>query len=169
MEQWEVIEKFNKKFEISNTGNVRSLKTGKILKQYLNKSTGYLGISVRPYGRKGKAELLKPHRYVAEYFVKNPDNKNQVNHIDGDKTNNHFSNLEWVTAQENTQHAWSLGLSSIGTRKGHTHPQSKLSENDRQFIIDNYGKHGKETTGRALAEKFGVDKMQIYRIIKRQY
>lgn len=169
MEEWKLISDFNSKFEVSNLGNIRNVKTGKVLKQYLNKTTGYYGISVRPDGRQSKARLLKPHRYVAICFVENPDDKPEVNHKDGDKTNNHHLNLEWVTSKENTQHAWRLGLNSSNNRKGHEHVQSKLSQSDREYVLENYGKHGKATTGRALAEKFGVDKMQIYRIIKRGY
>ena len=51
------------------------------------------------------------HRLLAIHFIPNPDNKPQVNHIDGDKFNNDLSNLKWVTCSENLKHAFKLGLS----------------------------------------------------------
>jgi hypothetical protein len=57
------------------------------------------------------------HRIVALTFIENPENKEQVNHIDGNKTNNAVSNLEWVTNQENQIHKFKTGLGNNFTRK----------------------------------------------------
>ena len=63
---------------------------------------GYLRCNI---AQDGKFRLWLVHRLVAEAFIPNPDNKAEVNHIDGDKANNNVSNLEWVTREENIQHA----------------------------------------------------------------
>ena len=69
--------------------------------------TGYYLVTLCHEGvRKNK----RIHRLLMEAFVPNPENKKQVNHIDGVKTNNSLSNLEWATSVENTQHAVDLGL-----------------------------------------------------------
>lgn len=66
---------------------------------------GYMWLRVRPCGKQ-----YKVHRIVAMAFIPNPEHKPQVNHIDGNKQNNHVSNLEWATAKENVNHALKTGL-----------------------------------------------------------
>lgn len=165
-EIWLPILSENGLFSISNFGNLKNNKTGNILKQCINKQ-GYYQVASRIGGRNGKMRLFRVHREIAIAFIPNPDNLPQVNHIDGNKLNNNVSNLEWCTAQYNSRHAYDMGLAK--PTRGHKHIQSKLSKEDREYILANYSRYDKRNTGRALAEKFGVDKMQIYRVVKRGY
>ena len=103
-EEWKVIEK-TLNYEISNCGEVRNKTTKKILKsQLLN---GYLGITLKTNNKK---TLSKIHRLVATQFLICPDETYVVNHKDGNKTNNHVENLEWISQSENVKHAFRLGL-----------------------------------------------------------
>lgn len=124
-EEWRDIAGFEGKYAVSNMGRVKSLdrqlphKTHgtwhireRILKQG-NTGRKYRGqsyLSVMFHVGSGKMECHRVHRLVAEAFIPNPEGKEQVNHIDGDKTNNRVDNLEWCTAQENINHAWNHGL-----------------------------------------------------------
>jgi hypothetical protein len=109
MEQWKEVQNTNGKILISSTGRIKSLlrdDTGRILKPQLDHK-GYRRISVTIDGHK---MTYKVHRLVAQAFIPNTDNKPQVNHIDGNKNNNAVENLEWVTNQENCNHAINAGL-----------------------------------------------------------
>ena len=107
MEQWKVVEGTYGALEVSDLGRVRSnLRDGRILKtQRDNKGYHRLRMTIRRERRS-----FKLHRLVAQAFVPNPENKPQVNHIDGNKDNNAASNLEWVSNVENAHHAISNGL-----------------------------------------------------------
>lgn len=77
---------------------------------------GYLYLRVKPCGK-----LYKVHRLVAMAFIPNPENKPQVNHIDGNKSNNHYKNLEWCSVKENIVHAWKTGLNKARYGKDSKH------------------------------------------------
>ncbi len=107
---------FIKGYMIAEDGLVTSLNyknTGiaKALSQATGTS-GYKYVSTPKGRRKSQNHLV--HRLVAIAFIPNPDNKKYVNHRDGNKNNNDISNLEWVTASENTIHGFENGLMRVG-------------------------------------------------------
>ena len=115
MEQeiWKDVEGFNG-YQISSFGRVKSLKNNKetILKPVIKRG-GYVGLH---FYKNKKHYNVRVHQLVANAFIPNPENKPQINHINGIKTNNHISNLEWCTASENLKHAYKTGLKE-NTRK----------------------------------------------------
>ena len=108
METWRPIVGTKGFIEVSNEGRVRSLLRGspKVLKPQID-NCGYQRIRVTIERTK---MTYKVHREVAKAFINNPNNLPQVNHKDGNKTNNSISNLEWVSNKENAHHAIEHGL-----------------------------------------------------------
>ena len=92
-------------YQISNHGNVKNVKTNRILKPGKS-SNGYLVVNLMNEGDKSCKSI---HRLVATAFIENPDNKQNVDHINHDKLNNHISNLRWATVSENNQNT-SIGI-----------------------------------------------------------
>jgi hypothetical protein len=93
-------------YAVSSNGNVMNTSTGRLLKPALKRS-GYYQV-VLQHNKKVKHYVV--HRLVALAFIENPENKEQVNHVDGVKTNNNLTNLEWATRSENQIHAINMGL-----------------------------------------------------------
>lgn len=107
----------------------------------------------------GKAYV---HRIVCEaWHGPPPTSKHQVNHKDGDKTNNHPDNLEWVTHRENLQHAFEIGLIPRGERHG----QAKLTRKDVREVRRLAGQGWPQ---KRLAERFGVSTGCISAVVRRR-
>lgn len=97
-------------YYISDNGHVYINRRG-----FLEEISGFINFGYHVVGitnNDGIRKNIRVHRLVAEAFIPNPLNKPQVNHLDGNKLNNHYTNLEWATASENAKHAFALGLSS---------------------------------------------------------
>ncbi len=109
MEAHKFIEGYNRKYSITQFGNIYSTKRGRIkrLKPQINKY-GYYKIGL--YNDNKKYKTYTVHRLVAIYWIQNPENKPEVNHIDCDKSNNYIGNIEWATSSENSIHALMNGL-----------------------------------------------------------
>lgn len=168
-EEWKNIKGYEGKYQISNIGNVKSLLWWSgLFKKFFNKERfliktednhGYYYVTLCKDNKKKKFLV---HRLVAEAFIPNPENKPQVNHIDGNKKNNQINNLEWCTNQENISHALKTGLKND---YGCNSYLSKFSENDIDYIRNHYIPKDKEFGCRALARKFNVSKSTISYII----
>jgi hypothetical protein len=101
-----------------------------------------------------KAKNFLVHRLVALAFISNPENHKEVNHIDGNKENNHVSNLEWCTRTENIKHSYDTGL--YIHPKGEKWWSSKLNEEDVKYIRNNYKFRDKKFSFAAMAKDFNV-------------
>ena len=93
-------------YSVSNLGRVKNNKNEYILKGGMQNGYHSVSIPISP----GNNKHFRVNRLVAQTFIPNLDNKPYVNHIDGNKLNNNVENLEWVTASENSVHAYQNGL-----------------------------------------------------------
>lgn len=137
MEIWKNIEDFEG-FQISNLGRIKRLEykkwcvpnnsfstmKEKILKTSFNNSKSYERIKISLNNR---TKIYSIHRLVAITFIPNPNNYPQINHIDGDKSNNKVENLEWCTNNENMKHRYEV-LKKFSFPKGESCNFSKLNK-----------------------------------------
>jgi superfamily II helicase len=155
MEIWKDVIGFEGRYYISNLGNVRS--RFKVLKPHLNRD-GYMYINMINHGKNNGGKTAKVHRLVALHFVENLQNKPHIDHIDGNKFNNVYTNLRWCTHQENITYAWESGIyNNVGSK----HAMSKLTESQ---VIEIRNKLNNGQSGRSLANEYNVKGMCISNI-----
>ncbi|MBR1804879.1 MAG: HNH endonuclease [Selenomonadaceae bacterium] len=128
-------------------GRIRSFHNhyGRILKP-VRTTDGYSQVTLTD---KGKQIITRLHILVAQTFIPNPENKPQVNHLDGNRANCRVDNLEWVTPKENIQHAYRTGLAKSGS----DHPRSLLTAEQVRYIRRVYKKGDPEFGMSALGKK----------------
>lgn len=135
-------------YEIMKDGKIFNKRFGRFVKPQPN-SKGYGRVQLC-----GKFYFV--HRLVAEKYIPNPNNLPQINHKDGDKTNNSVENLEWVSNQENRNHAVKNGLHLQGEKC----PWSKLTQENVDYIRTH-----KDMKRTELAKMFNVSRTTISGII----
>jgi hypothetical protein len=170
MEKWKWIKGYKNRYMISNYGNVVAVERKieytrkgnkvdrhnqrKVLKP--NVSKGYLRVALVKEDR-GPWRQTRIHQLVLTHFGKTPlkvrmnPNKYFVNHKDGNKTNNHIDNLEWMTPLENIRHAWENGM-------------YKRKYNHEQIVLDY--KNGMSYN--ELAKKYNTAYATVYQIVNKK-
>ena len=167
-EVWKDVVGYEELFSVSNKGNFYSKRTHKNLKQF-ERPNGYMTIATKIGGRDGETKCFKVHREVANSFLLEPSEHQKqwadssyykrvyVNHIDGNKANNHVNNLEWCTGAENTAHYQEeLG----GKNKVKTKPDTAKLTDEQVIRVRELSKL--KHSERKLAKIFGVSRSVIY-------
>lgn len=157
---WREIPSLGGRYEASENGDIRHVVNHKIRRARKGKH-GYMQMNFPLNDGTGKSKTMLIHRLIAETFIPNPNNYSEINHIDGDKTNNCIKNLEWCSRSYNQIHAIKNGLRT--TLKGENAPGAKFTHEQVKEIRKIYCKGVSETS---LAILLNVSQSTIGRIVR---
>lgn len=156
-EQWRDIPGYEGIYQVSNLGSIRNIKVKKAPKSLTSFLTaqGYLGVGLKYIGRK----TFTVHRLVMLAFIGECPAGHEVNHINGIKTDNRLSNLEYITHSQNMRH--SVDVLNNRSARGEESGRAKLTNQDVQFIRDALSRG---ESRRALGRHYGVHHRTICNI-----
>ena len=152
MEKWRDIPGYEGFYQVSDLGNIRSIRFNKIRNMKSWDSHGYRAVELCMNNNRYTVGI---HRLVALTFIPNPENKPEVNHKDRNKSNNNVENLEWVTQSENVAHAYRHGVEPRLTHQDQPFQKEILDiiENKKYFSIREASRqtgHKRDTIRRSL-------------------
>lgn len=165
LETWLPIAGYEGLYEVSDLGNVRSLKRATTSGKVLSQKTTTSGYSAVCLCKNNEKKTVVVHRLVATAFISNPDNKPEVNHKNGIRTDNRIANLEWVTRSENELHAFrALGKA----------PQAYWAGKPRRFARKLSDEQVREIrqdvrSNSAIAAEYGLSKTAVSDIKRCKY
>lgn len=153
------IKGYERLYAVTRDGRIWSYSSNKWLTITKGKrGKGYMFVQLWK-NNKGKAVYV--HQLVAKTYIGNPENKKTVNYKDGNVENNHFTDLEWATHQEQQDHAWKIGLTNnYGERCG----TAKIKNSQADDLIALY-MLGTKLSQYELAAMFGINQSQVSRIL----
>lgn len=179
IEEWRDVPGYEGKYQVSNFGNVKTLtrtvtehrrsytRQGKILNKYYSgrKDRTAKYYKVKLYNGDRTFKSVPVHRLVAEIFIGNPNNYAEINHIDGNPKNNHVSNLEFCTKEQNVKHAYDTGLKRKENYVGEACTFSKLTKEQVLSIRKEYAEGNVFQT--TLGIKYNTTTTNINSIVNR--
>ena len=169
-EEWRDVVGYEGLYMVSNFGRVKSIErtrnsgTGGYVQKGRIMSANNKGYPAVTFYKGGKCKRFMIHRLVACTFIPTSNKKLVVNHIDGNRKNNHVDNLEWCTQKQNIAHAISIGIGTIGERNG----LSKFTNDEVRELRKMYVPYDPEFGASALARKHGVPLKTMWFILTRR-
>ena len=150
IEIWKDIVGYEGKYKVSNNGNIKATSYNRMGKERILSGRITGGYSRIALYNNGKVANKYVHRLVAEHFIQNPNNYKEVNHIDGNKLNNHVDNLEWVSAKQNSTHAVMTKLRILPTYK-------VIQRNKNRLVIQEWNSISE------ICNQYGYESSMIYK------